>query len=207
MNVVYVGLGIVILFVAGNVVWGRSLLRKRRELAPPEPPPVMELDSSEPAGPEQIRRELHSFRKVRPALQDQIDAAIAQMDSMDRKQAKLRELFRRNRISSLGEVETTIDDVELCMCRNLVKLINRMVLWDPLEWNKPGKEPIYAEHRAYIQKMLAKNDAILSKCDILLVETVSYMDEKDSDMDSGQLHLDVMTETIQSLRQISRTES
>lgn len=81
-----------------------------------------------------------------------------------------------------------------------------MILWDPLEWNKPGKESIYEGHRAYIGKLLEQGDEILSKCDILLAETVSYLDEKDANVDSGRLHLDVMTQTIQSLRSISSIE-
>lgn len=194
-------------FVVGNIVFLLKVLRERRNRAIAEARSMpVEVSPKDALDPERLRQEFAHFYKQRPALQEQITAAIAQMDSMDRKQAKLKSIFERNHVSSLDEVEVTINDAEQVLCQNMAKLINRIILWDPLEWNKPGKEKIYAEHRAYMLQLLAQGDDILSKCDVLLAETVSYMDEKDAGVDSGRLHLDVMTETIQSLRSIGSVE-
>lgn len=192
-----------VLFAIGNVVF---LLRLRQEkhnqtIAAARVTPI-EFSAKEMLNAEVLREELGNFYKQRPALQEQILTAIAQIDSMDRKQAKLREIFERNHVSTLDEVESTVNDAEQILCRNMAKLINRIILWDPLEWNKPGKENIYDNHRIYMKKLLDQSDEILSKCDLLLAETVSYLDEKDAGMDSERLHLDVMTETIQLLSNI-----
>lgn len=196
-----------VVFVGGNLLFLRKLRRERQNQAIAEARLMpVEVSPNEPLSPERLREEFEHFYKQRPVLQEQIAAAVAQMDSMDRKQAKLRSIFERNRVSTLDEVEATINDAEQVLCRNMAKLINRVILWDPLEWNKPGKERIYDGHRAYIQKLLDQGDEILSKCDVLLAETVGYLDEKDAGIDSGRLHLDVMTETIHSLRSISSVE-
>lgn len=192
------------LFVAGNGVILAKMLGQRKTPTPRQMP--IEIFPKDRVDPDYIRQELTRFSQERPALRQQIAEALAQMDSIDRKQAKIGNIFERNQVGSLGEVASTVDDAEHGICLNMVKIINRMILWDPMEWNKPGKEEIYAGHMAYIQKCLSRNEEILSKCDILLSETVSYIDEQNSGSDSKQLHLDVMTETIQSLRQINRIE-
>lgn len=196
-----------VLFVLGNLV---SFLRWRREKRNQDIAAAramsIERSSKETLNPKVLREELEHFYKQRPALQEQITAAIAQLDSMDRKQAKLREIFERNHVKTLDEVEATVNDAEQVLCRNMAKLINRIILWDPLEWNKPGKEKIYESHRVYMKKLLDQCEEILSKCDILLAETVSYLDEKDAGLDSDKLHLDVMTETIQLLSNIKSVE-
>jgi len=206
-NVVLTGGWILIaaVFAAGNIVWIVKLLKNRKKKILPEYVPL-EFSEKERMDPEQIREELRRFNADRSLLRNQIAEALAQMDSMDRKQAKMDKILQRNQISTLDEVVSTIDGTEQSMFRNIQKIINRMILWDPMEWNKPGKEEIYAGHLKYIKKILAYNDEMLSKCDILMGETVNYIDEKDSGADTSGLHLEAMTKTIQSLRQINSVE-
>lgn len=188
------------ILVVFNILWIRSLLRQRKRNNATTIP--ITYNENEAIDPDMLRLELTNYRKERPALQAELETAYHQLDSMDRKQEKIKNIFERNKVSSLHEVESTIELAERVMFRNTVKIINRAILWDPDEWNKPGKEAVYEGHRTYINKVLGKNDEILSKCDVLLAETINYMDEEDGDTDSGKMHLDAMTETVQLLRKL-----
>lgn len=194
---------ILLLFAVGNLLMVRRILIKRKIMAEANIPDIQFTGTSE-LSPDEVRRELIKYKPGRPKLSGRIDTVLEQMDSMDRKQAKLQQIFSQNKVETLHEVEQVVDQAEQAMCRNNVKILNRVILWDPLEWNKAGKEQIYAQHTAYIEKYIGINEDILSKCDILLSETVDYVNEKNDDMQSGQMHLDVMTETVQALRAINR---
>ena len=189
------------LAVAGNAFWMIMAVRQqKRNMVLSAPAPKLTLSPRQQMDPGQIRTELLKYQSRRPALTGEIGQAFSQLDSMDRKQEKLQEVFERNRVQSLDEVAATIDDTEQALCRNMVKIINRITIWDPQEVGKKGKEEIFREHRAYIAKHLDRNDELLLMCDKLLAETVCYVDEKDEMPDQSALHLQVMTETISSLR-------
>jgi len=85
----------------------------------------------------------------------------------------------------------------------LGKVLNRAILWDSAESGPAGNAP----HWEVIHKSLEANDELLRMCDALLSETVSYVDEKSSGIENGQLHLQVMTEAIQALRKRNNPES
>lgn len=193
-----------VLAVGLNLFWLRRALKSRKR--PAKALDVASFTSNGRIETDALRAELEKYRRERPALEEPLQQAVAQMNSMDRKQEKLKELFERNQVVSLGDVDATLDDTEQAMCGNIAKIVNRAILWDPLEWDKPEKREIYAEHRAYIQQMLAQNDQVLLMCDRLLSETVQYVDEKSTRPDSGQMHLEVMTETVQTLRKLNSHE-
>lgn len=199
-----VWIGIALLFLINNIQMILRLICSNRK----QPLPIeLTITYDKAIAPEDIRKEIARYRRERPALQDCFDHATAQMDSIDRKQAKIKQLFDKNAIGTLNDVIHVVDDAEQAICRNMIKILNRAILWDPMEWNQRGKERIYAQHRAYILQYLERNNQILEKCDILLSETVDYVNEKDSANDNGQLHLDVMTETIQTLKSINNTDN
>jgi hypothetical protein len=122
------------------------------------------------------------------------------MDSIDRRQDKLREILTRNDADSLEEVVTTLDAAEQTICRNMAKMLNRVILWDQNESSKPGKEAVFAGHEKYIGQILEKNEDILTMCDALLTETVSYLNERASGENDGAYELEAMTKVMRSLR-------
>ena len=161
---------------------------------------VAQIDEKVRLSPEEIRSEIKNYTSLYPNLTNFTNALWSQMDSIDRKQENLKQIFRKNSVNNLDTVDAAVDQAEQNICRNAVKILNRITIWDPLEVNKSGKEEIYAQHRAYISKYIDSNEDILSKCDILLSETVDYINEKDSTGEAGNLHLDIMTETVQALK-------
>ena len=193
-----------LLAVAGNTGCAVLALRRRKQQRLEASPPLLTLEQKEAADAEKIRAELLKYQKELPALRAEISQALAQMDSMDRKQAKLQEVFARNRVQSLSEVAQTIDETEQGMFRNLTRMINRITIWDPLEADDPARAGIYRGYRGDIQSALARNEELLSMCDKLLGETVSYVDERNENTMDDRLQLQVMTETIQTLRNINQ---
>jgi hypothetical protein len=185
-------------FLAGVAV---SLIRwqKTKGLQQESPQAVVfSLDKQQE--PALIRKELTRLISIRPRLKDLLTWGLAQMDSIDRKQAKLKEILDRNQVASMNEVVSTLDGAEQTLCKNLVRVLNRGILWDPHEVNKPGKAAVFEEHKRYIGQILDKNENILTMCDTLLAETVSYLGEKTYDADDGALGLKAMTEVMHSLR-------
>lgn len=160
----------------------------------------VKLSLDKKQNPEVIRGEITRLTEVRPRLKEPLALGLSQMDSIDRKQAKLKEILDRNDAAALNEVVSTLDETEQTVCKNLVRVLNRAILWDPYEANKPGKEAVFEGHKKYIARILDKNENILTMCDTLLAETVSYLGEKSADADGGALGLMAMTEVMRSLR-------
>ncbi|MDR1203944.1 MAG: hypothetical protein LBL26_00470 [Peptococcaceae bacterium] len=185
-------------FLAGSAVlftgWRKSWQLERSAAY------AVKLSLDKTQSPGVIRGEITRLLGVRPRLKEPLTLGLSQMDSIDRKQAKLKEILDRNDAASLNEVVSTLDEAEQTVCKNLVRVLNRAILWDPYEANKPGKEAVFEGHQRYIGRILDKNESILTMCDTLLAETVSYLGEKTSGADDGALGLVAMTEVMRSLR-------
>lgn len=194
---------LLLLLLIHNILWAGQLLRREKKA---EQDITLTVSVDNTYDPEYLRKELKRFAMECPQLKNELAEAYAQMDSMDRKQDKIRDIFERNKEASLGEVEATMEIVEQSMFRNIVRIINRAILWDPMEAGKPGKEAVYREHRERIRYRLKQNEEMLSKCDHLLSETVGYIGEKSGNNNSSDMHLDSMMETIQSLNRMRETE-
>ncbi|MDR0886955.1 MAG: hypothetical protein LBN22_11520 [Clostridiales Family XIII bacterium] len=184
-------------FLGGNI----SLYVKNRKYLPqrPKPAPKPIQEDFDYTNPNHIRSELNRLLTERPLLQSRLEDCLLQMDNIDRKQAKLDEILKRtSEESSLSEVVSTIDEAEKSLCKNLAKVINRAILWDPIEARKAENQIEYQTYRDYIDKYIALNKSILKQSDVLLFETINYIDEKDNGA-SGEVGLKAMTDAIRSL--------
>jgi hypothetical protein len=150
--------------------------------------------------PADIREEIARLLALRPELKGFLAPGISQMDSIDRKQDKLGEILARNDAGSLEEVAVTLDSAEQALCKNMVKMLNRAILWDHQEADKPGKEAVFESHKKHIGTILGKNEDILTMCDALLSETVGYLNERSSGDNDGAYELEAMTRVMRSLR-------
>lgn len=194
-----------VLFLGGNgLMLIRAAMKRKRERVGTVSEAL--VFSSEILSTEGIRKELEKNRRIHPVLASYVKKIREQMDSMDRKQEKIQYIIRCNQMETLRDVESALDDAEQGLCRNIVKILNRMILWDSAEYNQAGKEEIYKRHQAYIKKFIDVNEGILYQCDNLLTETVNYVNEKDAAARDGGFRLDVMTQTIQALRALNTSE-
>jgi hypothetical protein len=132
---------------------------------------------------EDYRDTLRKYRMKNPELDDEIDAAIEQMDSIDRKQLKLAEILKRNE-TPYESLTQTGEETEDVLYNNIRYILNRVTLWDEEEYQNPKKRHIYEQYLTQIKEVLNKNDEILNEFDTFLSE-VSNIKNQVIESDSG----------------------
>ena len=169
---------------------------------------VQIFEKGKPVDPDKIRAELLRLQTERVQLKGDLQRALSQMDSIDRKQAKFKDILQFGAANSVNEVGVTVDETEQVLCKKLMRIVNRAVLWDPEEADLPGKEEIYRKHKQYMANTLDEIDELLNLCDTLLSNTLNYIDEKNSGIVSdGKMALEVMNEVVQSLQNMNKMET
>jgi hypothetical protein len=192
------------IFVVGN---GLLVLRNKQYLITEKPKEVLLTSGMEnKEDPDHLRRDLNSLIDATPELAEILGEGVAQMDSIDNKQAKLKGVLARNDLGALREVENSINEAEVNLCKNLSKVVDRAIMLDSLERNSSERGVVVEENKGRIRRILKANNDILSLCDILLTESINYLDEKNSSGDSGGQNLTAMTEAIQTLRTLNGRE-
>lgn len=134
-------------------------------------------------------------------LANEVKQAQSQIKSLRRKEQTIKEIFDLNDIS-YNVVLDAVSETEQAITRNMKKLLNVIIVWDPKESRLPEKKEVYTEYRAMIESVLKRNDAILAKTDTLLYEITNYIDAKNS---GAQDELELET-TISTLRQLNGKE-
>jgi hypothetical protein len=147
--------------------------------------------------PAEIRRELTRFMGERPRLKALLQQGLDQLDNIDRKKERMREILERNELSLLSQASDALDDAEQSLCRKLILILNRALLCDPEEENARRREAVFEQHARYMQTFLAENEDVLNRCEKLLEETVRYVEERKAGKDT--MDLQIMTGVIRSL--------
>ena len=132
---------------------------------------------------EDYRATLKKYRLINSELDDEIDTALEQMDSIDRKQQKLAEVLKRNE-TPYESLTDTGEETESVIYNNIRYILNRVTLWDEAEYQNTKKKHIYEEYLGQIKEVLNKNDEILNEFDIFLSE-VSNIKNQVIENDSG----------------------
>lgn len=96
--------------------------------------------------PADIRRRLADLKKRRPDLIGVLEKCEAQMDAMDRRQAKLKDLLDLNEAEYLRATENLLDEVEQFICKNFRKVINRGIVSDPEDDRVFSRDEKYSTH-------------------------------------------------------------
>lgn len=96
-----------LIFISENVFLILKLFAYQKAIAA-IPAPTLAFTPNDPLSTDRLRAELEKYRQIRPSLQNYIETVQGQMDSIDRKQAKIRHIFARNQIDTLGDVEKVI---------------------------------------------------------------------------------------------------
>lgn len=147
--------------------------------------------------PAEIRAELTRYIGERPQLAPLLTQGLAQLDNIDRQQARMAELIERNELTLLSQAQEALTSAEQTLCRKLALVLNRALLCDPQETNARRREAVFAEHARAIQVFLTENEDVLNRCETLLTETVRYVEEKKAGRET--MDLQVMTDVIRSL--------
>ena len=181
--------------VALNIAYfAVAIVRRRRANAAQVKLTFAEGKAQDPA---EIRRELERFMGERPRLKELLQQGLDQLDNIERKKERMREILERNELSLLSQAADALDDAEQTICRKMILLLNRALLCDPEEENARRREAVYEQHARYMQTFLAENEDVLNRCEKLLEETVRYVEERKAGKDT--MDLQIMTGVIRSL--------
>jgi flagellar hook-basal body complex protein FliE len=194
-----------IVFVGGNLL---IFARNRRVLFPPKVKKVV-LTSGKDAkiSPDNVRRDLKTLIDSNTGLSSLLSEGIAQMDSIDKKQAKLGEILERNDSGVLKQVADSIDEAEVSLCANLTKIIDRAIMLNSLEQDSSERAAVYSENVNRISQILKANSETLSLCDVLLTESINYLDDKNESGGGGDISLEAMTTAIKTIRTMNGHEA
>ncbi|MDR1800599.1 MAG: hypothetical protein LBQ95_01960 [Lachnospiraceae bacterium] len=179
-----------ILFVGGATAGGQTIIknirrslsaRKQRQLAHAEKLENEKARISYTADrfePEDIRKMLEDLALRRSDLSAQIEQCLVQMDTMDRRQAKLEELIKLNDARLLlASTVSLLDDVEQYICGNMRHIINRGIVSDKSADDVYNRDN-YKTDEEVIYEVLAKNKSQLDQTQKLLADLAQYVSEK-----------------------------
>jgi flagellar hook-basal body complex protein FliE len=193
-----------IAFICGNAL---LVGRNRKVLFPPkEKKLVLTAGKDAKGSPENVRRDLRALMGGNSELGALLGEGITQMDSIDKKQAKLSDILGRNDNGVLKQVADSIDEAEVSLCANLTKIIDRAIMLNSLEKDSSERAAVYAENMSRISKILEANRETLSLCDVLLTESINYLDDKNETGSGGDLSLEAMTTAIKTIRKMNGHE-
>jgi hypothetical protein len=185
-----------------DVLYVVRAARKRRRAAPRAVPPTKPDERISESGegkydPPRIRKDLDILLRKDPSMGQYLGKCLSQMDSIDLKQEQLRTVRARNSNHVLDEVEAAVDEAETSLCRNLSRIVDRMVLLQSIERRDMA---VIGENTNHIEDAIRRNDEILSLCDVLLTECAGYLDDRNAGTGMEEMKLEAMTESIASLR-------
>ena len=198
---------IAMLFLLGNFLVIYRGVKKLRKSKPAPPKVTVISDMENKHDPFRIRNDLSALQNGRPEFVRCLMEGITQLDNIDTKEAKLQEIRSRNEAGALKEVADSLQDAEEGICKNLSKIIDRAILIDSLEKDSPHRDSIYSENLNRMRSILDLNAETLTLCDVLLTETINYLDEKNASGGATGEGLMAMTEAIHTLRQMSGKET
>ncbi len=166
----------------------RKVLEQQRENAKP----VLSYTAAS-YDPEDIRRRLEGIARQRPDLEEAISRCHGQMDAMDRRQAKLKELLDLNGAEYLRNTETLLNEVEQFICKNFRKVINRCVVSDLGDDQVFSKDGHYATDLELIDAILLKNQTELDNIKKFLADLADLISE---DNDNPETTLEIWMNII-----------
>ncbi|MDR0885999.1 MAG: hypothetical protein LBN22_06530 [Clostridiales Family XIII bacterium] len=182
-----------------------------QEDVPPQPnhhnDHTMKSEAIDPNNPLQIRNEIHKVIPQRQLLEGELKHCLFQMDYIDKMQERFDYiLVRTNSETELSEVVFTIQKSEFKIWENINRVINRAILAEPIGKRAIEESYVFHQSRAIIETYLAQNRSIIKQIDALILDTVNYIDKKNS----SKVHideLDIMKDIIRSLtEEISSTD-
>lgn len=136
---------------------------------------------------------LESTLSKKSPFSQEVKQALSQIDSITRKRSVLNELLEQNNQQHFTALTDLGDQATNFLFNNIRKILNRIAIFDSDIGNS-----LENEHKAYIKKLLASNENILTEFNKLLTE-VSQMDNTTSD-DSLSNVLSDMTNSLKTLR-------
>jgi len=188
------------LFVLLNARSLKKLFKHLRDSRYDNSPLRLSVSRPGDISPEDVRKDLRYLAERQPVVEGYMMRGGYQLDSIDRKQLRLRQILSRNKDESLDAVVDTMEKAEQTILSRLRKVIDLSILVDPHD--KTGTAAS-SRSRSMIERHLQLNDEILAQCDTLMTETVMYLGSRDSANVDSSADIAAMTEAMQALRQMN----
>jgi hypothetical protein len=143
--------------------------------------------------PVDIRRRLGRLKEQRPDLKNVLARCEAQMDAMDRRQAKLKDLLDLNEADYLRATERLLDEVEQFICKNFRKVINRGIVSDLEDDDVFAQDEKYSTQLELIEAVLASNQTELDNIKKFLADLADLVSEQN---DNSEITLQAWMQLI-----------
>lgn len=139
------------------------------------------------------KQALESCYSKNSPFANEIQQAIAQVTSIDKKNRVLNEILEQNNKEHYTALTDLGTQASSFLVNNVRKMLNRMAIYDA-----DMGENLLGEHTKYIQKLISDNENILTEFNKLLTE-VSQLDDTTTD-DTLSKVLSDMTNSLKTLR-------
>lgn len=136
---------------------------------------------------------LESCYSKKSPFAKEIEKAILQITSMDKKNKVLNELLEQNNKEHYTALTDLGGQASTFLVNNVKKILNRIAIFDA-----DMDDSLLEEHKKYIQKLIVSNENILKEFNKLLTE-VSQLDDTSND-DTLSNVLSDMTNSLKTLR-------
>lgn len=126
--------------------------------------------------PELTRKRLRQLQQEMPSIDQLVERCLAQMDRMDKMQARQNVLIETNDAQYLRKTVEVFDKVERRLCQNFRNVINLCIATDLLD----------DEDERKINRHLADNDTKLNNAQELLDASVDWINQYNTDSASDR---------------------
>lgn len=143
--------------------------------------------------PTDIRRMLIKLKEQRPDLADELVECERQMDAMDRRQERLKNLLNLNEAEYLRSTEELLNEVEQYICKNFRKVINRGIISEMDDDEVFAGDDKYSTHVELIRDVVSENQVELDKIKKFLADLADLISEQN---DNSQTTLEAWMKVI-----------
>lgn len=127
--------------------------------------------------PADIRRRLEGIGHKRPDLKDLLAKCIGQLNALDRRQTRLKELLDLNAAEYLRGTEDLLKEVEQFLCKNFRRIINRGIVSELDDDSVFAADDQYATYAELIEAVIAGNQRELDNINKFLADLAELISE------------------------------
>lgn len=136
---------------------------------------------------------LEKCKHTDPTFLKEIEEAISQLQSLQRKTDNLATLLEQNGVSeNFASINKTADKAKFFVFENVKRIINRLIVFDNEDYLARGQSYDISEHKDYIRTILRDNDDILHEYQNMLLAVSGVGDIHQTNL----TELQIMTEAL-----------
>ena len=136
---------------------------------------------------------LEKCKHTDPSFREEINEAINQLQTLQRRTENLATLLEQNGVSeNFASINKTADKAKFFVFENVKRIINRLIVFDNEDYLARGQSYDISEHTDYIRTILKDNDDILHEYQNMLLAVSGVGDIHQTNL----TELQIMTEAL-----------